>query len=231
MEQEQFGNSEGEAKWEPRLKSGNDFYESISALQKYLRRGMELEAMSVGVDLCSSGYDGACWRRLCIIACEDVGLANPSVVVLVNNLAQIWERLKQKGNGKGKLPETNILALAICAIARSSKNRIGDDLAYYVELDRKEGKKPEIKPFCQDGHTKLGRMKLIEQAKQEKRNWMDCWNEEFYHDAARSNNPVEVESGENGVNWSKVLVERLNCNYELYRTPIGKENKDDVAGL
>ncbi|MBI4370008.1 MAG: hypothetical protein HY547_07250 [Elusimicrobia bacterium] len=231
MEQETFGNSESETKWEPRLRSGNDFYESISALQKYLRRGKELEAFSVGVDLCTSGYDGACWKRLCIIAVEDVGLANPSVVVLVNNLAQMWDRLKQKGNGKGKLPETNILALAVIAISRSPKNRVADDLAYFVELDRKEGKVPEISSYCLDGHTKRGRTKLIEQAKQEKRNWMELFNEEFYHGAARSNRPVEVELGENGTNWSKELVERLNCNYELYQAPISKEGKDDVAGL
>ena len=65
--------------------------------------------MRMAVDLCESGLDALCWERLCIIACEDVGLANPEAVILTNSLADTWMRLREQKEGSGKPPEKNLL--------------------------------------------------------------------------------------------------------------------------
>ncbi|MEK7286936.1 MAG: hypothetical protein AAB091_00040 [Elusimicrobiota bacterium] len=201
---------------QPKLKSGNRLDETLSALQKALRRGQEYNAMMLATDLCESGLDELCWTRLAVISVEDIGLASPQAVTLVNSLAEIWERHKKQR--KDHLPEFNILALAILALSRSPKNRQADDLATLVELDRLDGKSPIINPEAIDGHTARGKRNLQDQAKKIGKNWTQLFNEQFFHDAGRSNKPTEVGTGADGINWSKILCKRLKCNYKKYMT-------------
>lgn len=202
------------------LRSGNRLDETISALQKELRRGQEYEALWFAEDIAESGYDLYAWKRIAVTAVEDVGLASLDTVRLVCDLEALWERLRKEDSHGVKLPEWNIMALAIIAICRAQKNRSADDLTCLIELDKKAGKKVSLPSYAIDGHTEKGKTKLKAEAKKQGRDFMELWNEEFYHHVARSNNPVEVELGANGVNWMKFLMNRLKCDYKTYRTPI-----------
>ncbi len=209
------------------LKSGNRFDETVSALQKAIRRGQEYEALFFFWDLAESGYDLYAWKRMCICAVEDIGLANPEVAVQVNALAQMLERLRKqerdekKGEATVILPEKNIPALAIILMCRSPKNRQADDLASCVDQDWKAGKVVPIPPEAIDGHTEKGKAKLREQAKGQGREFMDLWCHEFYEEAARSNCPIDVDLGPNGINWMKEMAERrAGCDYDIYTKPI-----------
>ncbi len=203
------------------LRSGNRFDETASALQKELRRGREYEALWFAEDLADSGYDGYSWKRIVVTAVEDVGLASLETVKLVCDLQALWERLRRKDSTTGiRLPDWNIMALAIIAVCRAPKNRTADDLAWLIELDKKAGKRVPIPSYAIDGHTEKGKSKIREIARKQRREFITLWNEEFYHEVGRSNNPVEVNVGVNGVNWMEHIIKRVGCDYPTYVSPI-----------
>jgi MgsA AAA+ ATPase C terminal len=80
--------------------------EVTSALQKALRRGEEREALHWTSELDLAGFPGYVWKRLRIIASEDVGLADPSVPVLVRTLYGNW--LEQRKADKGDSGNTRL---------------------------------------------------------------------------------------------------------------------------
>lgn len=212
------------------LKTFNDYKydEVISAMQKCIRKGDEYQALWWSLELVESGYDLAVWKRLCIIACEDVGLADESAVILINNLAEMWERMRKVEKGRAILPEKNILALAILKLCRTMKNREADDLTWLIYCKRigkdpKTGEKVEperlkIPDFCRDGHTEEGKKKLRDEAQRTGEPFLFLWNKEFYEGVARLNKPVELKDGQK--NWMKEMAIEAGCLYEEYIKPI-----------
>ena len=67
-------------------KKGYDFFEVSSTLQKSIRRGDEETALFFMVELVNSSYDEYVWKRLKIIASEDVGLAEPMMPATIGLL-------------------------------------------------------------------------------------------------------------------------------------------------
>jgi replication-associated recombination protein RarA len=65
-----------------------EFDEVASAIQKCIRRNMEYEACWFAFVMHESGYHKYMWRRLVIIASEDIGNSTPDAAVLVNALLQ-----------------------------------------------------------------------------------------------------------------------------------------------
>lgn len=115
--------------------SGHSFDVMKSALQKYIRRGDE-RAIPVFAELWALSYldKGVrtnLYNRLVIIACEDIGIANPALVHLV---------LKHKGEDFG-----NCIAL-IRAMLLSPKTRIASHLyfCYSHPLQLKNHVSPRI---------------------------------------------------------------------------------------
>ncbi|HUU89016.1 MAG TPA: hypothetical protein VMX17_14875 [Candidatus Glassbacteria bacterium] len=192
------------------LKTKNNYSldEVISTLQKTIRRGQEFEAMYWATELVDSGYDRYLWRRLCIIAAEDIGLADENAIILVNACANTWEWIKSQN----KIPEKNILALAILKLCRAKKNREADDLAYLMEIKRKKGLKLEIPDIAVDCHTKRGKEKLRGIAEKNKVDYDKLVNESFYYIGAKPNKPVTID----GNKWAKKLMKELNLDYSKY---------------
>lgn len=62
----------------PRTKRGYDAFEVVSAFQKAIRRGDPDAALYWGFEVYKSGYPDWAWKRLRIIATEDVGVAAPA---------------------------------------------------------------------------------------------------------------------------------------------------------
>ena len=69
----------------PTTKSGYDFKELLSALQKDIRRGAVYPAMFWAAELESLNHK-ALWNRLRVIASEDVSLGRPGLVLVIDTL-------------------------------------------------------------------------------------------------------------------------------------------------
>jgi replication-associated recombination protein RarA len=157
---------ERQERWKPELTvHGHDWSEVVSALQKCVRRGLEDDALYWAVELDRSGYGEFAFKRLRVIAMEDVGLADPNVIVQVQSLYEVWTALRKKRDDKNQ-PWRLALVMATMVCARAAKSRAVDHalLAYYGEDEVRE-----IPDWALDKHTSRG-WEL-------KRGWKHFWDE------------------------------------------------------
>ena len=132
--------------------------ECTSALQKCIRRGLEEEALFWASELDLAGYGAYVWKRLRIIASEDIGLADPNLCVQVRALYENWIEQRKKKDAR-HLPERLFLIHAVLLCVRARKSRMVD----HVLVAMYEGERPkrDIPDFALDMHTikghKLGR--------------------------------------------------------------------------
>lgn len=129
----------------------------ISAIQKDIRRGNEEGAMYWALELIPK-YEAYLWRRLLVIANEDIGIANPQVLGILPELMRQFFTFREGGkDGNCRL----ILANAILLMARSPKTRIADHFQQVVTqewmADFHSGTKREIPDYALDCHTQRGR--------------------------------------------------------------------------
>lgn len=157
--------------------------EVVSALQKSIRRGMEKESMFWATELTKSGYSQYLWRRLCVIASEDIGLTEPMISVIVNSLAENCKRCTKSW----KKPELLPIAHAILFLCRCYKNREVDDFLEYIKLKIKKGFHLEVPEWAKDEHTESGRKYI-------KENNINP-NEKFYLEGCILNNERALEEG------------------------------------
>lgn len=130
----------------------------LSAMQKYIRRSAELDAMRFAVELhrTSKAFCSMVCNRLEVISHEDIDiLAAPHVVPFVHaatDQARLWwDREKL---GKSRMAIGNAIRL-LCA---APKSRIGDHFHAAVGLAAElEGFVPQIPDFANDHHTIIGR--------------------------------------------------------------------------
>lgn len=147
--------------------------EAASALQKSLRRGLERDALYWASELDKAGYGPYVWKRLRIIASEDVGLAAPELPGTLDALHRSW-------NDYRKDPGLNHLLFmvhAICLIARAPKSRMVDNALNVMWV----GPRPEMEvpDYALDVHTRRGRA-------------MKRGNKHFYEAAGLLENPGDV---------------------------------------
>lgn len=137
--------------------------ECVSAFQKSVRRGLEEDALYWAVELDMSGqirYTPYLWRRIKIIASEDVGLAmgpgfdHRSKIVgssgFVSDIRALYENWKETEGDERRL----FLVHAVMMLARARKSRMVDEAAtvMYAQLDHRE-----IPDYAVDKHSKRGR--------------------------------------------------------------------------
>lgn len=136
-------------------KKGYDFYEVASAFQKSIRRGLLEDAMYWGIELYESSYEEYTWKRMIIMASEDVGLGEPSCIVQIMALKQSFDYLTlRKDVGAKKLPFTQ----AIAVLCKSRKSRFIDHaITVYWQTNREEYK--PIPDWAYDMHTRAGQAK------------------------------------------------------------------------
>lgn len=129
--------------------------ETISALQKSIRRGDELMATYWSFELNESGYWRYCFRRLQVICGEDVGLAQPEAMILVSS---VYSSLLAQDKVKKIIQvDNNILGFVVSYLARSPKSRHVDNLGGCILKRKEKGWKPEIPDYAIDQHTERGR--------------------------------------------------------------------------
>jgi MgsA AAA+ ATPase C terminal len=134
----------------PPTRRGLDAYECVSQVQKALRRGQEERALFFALELDNSGYSAWIWKRLKIVASEDVGIADTQAVLLVHALFAAWkeERVKDK-QARGGL----FLTHSVIALARAQKSRIADSALIALG---EEAPPMEIDDVALDVHTRAG---------------------------------------------------------------------------
>src|SRR5690625_4812789 len=100
-------------------KWGDAFYDQISALHKSVRGSDPDAALYWFCRMLDGGADAAYLsRRIVRMAWEDIGLANPRALQIVNDAAQTYERL---GSPEGELA----LGQAVIYLAVAAKSKIG----------------------------------------------------------------------------------------------------------
>ncbi len=151
--------------------NGYFFNEVASALQKEIRRAREETATSVKTSVKTKRIRRAreetalfwalelygtapnyCWKRLAIIASEDIGMADPHAAVLVQALWASHDRIRaiQK---KGMPVEGDLLAHAVLYLCRTGKNRLVDEYKNAILKDIAEGWRPQVPSYAKDVHT------------------------------------------------------------------------------
>ena len=127
--------------------------EVISAIQKEIRRGNEYHAVYWALEL-ESFNNKTLWNRLKVIATEDVGLANPTIPLLIFVLEKNYFDTYKRKTNLSKL----FLIYAILLLSRSPKSRIVDDLLRTISSDITDyNKRIEIPDYALDMHTFRGK--------------------------------------------------------------------------
>lgn len=128
---------------------GYDYYEVVSALQKTIRRGDRDAALFWATELYLSKYEAHAWRRMLIIASEDVGIAAPFVFIQIRLLYDTWVERKKEDDAKLFFID------AILRLVDAAKCRITDSATIVFF----EGERPrkDIPDYALDVHTEAGR--------------------------------------------------------------------------
>lgn len=133
--------------------SGYRLDEVISALQKDIRRANEEQAMFWALELVPR-FEGYLWRRLCVIVNEDIGIANPLLLLLIPQQRTLFAEYRELGrDGSARL----ILANTILLLCRSPKSRLADHFQCVVNQGRLQNDlRYDIPDYALDKHTHRG---------------------------------------------------------------------------
>jgi putative ATPase len=128
--------------------------EVASAFQKAIRRGHEREALFWASELDLGGFGGYVWKRLRIIASEDVGLADTETVIAVRSLYENWSESKRTKD-VGAMPL--FLAHAVLLVVRAKKNAIAVHAVFAFWMGDRAAMGMEIPDHALDLFTRRGR--------------------------------------------------------------------------
>jgi putative ATPase len=133
-------------------KLGYELGEVASALQKEIRRG-DVEAAVYWALLLYDAAPFYVWKRILVIACEDVGLADPQAVRDTYQLALGWRFAKENA----WFVSPHAVTMAVVRLAEAPKSTEIEDLQSWTLERIKRGEKLPILREYQDGHTKAGK--------------------------------------------------------------------------
>ncbi len=130
--------------------------ELVAGLQKSIRRADTEIAVDIAYEMyiTSEAFEDKLWRRLTIIAAEDIGFGNVNAITVINDLDQ----------ARKKFPYTDgdrpfFFIHAIRFLTRQPKERSSDHLKNLVIKKFEQGYVPEIPDYAYDVHTVKGRAK------------------------------------------------------------------------
>lgn len=130
-------------------------YELMSAMQKFIRRSMEKEALFCFYEMESAGLFAHIKNRLHVTVYEDVGIANKELLFSIDSMINQLQTFYSKKNGAWRLVVANII-LSAC---RGDKTRIADTFACSVAADISLGYRVDFDDhdFVYDMHTSKGK--------------------------------------------------------------------------
>ena len=140
-----------------KTQNGHDFLDVVSALQKEIRRADERQAAYWAFELVPR-YEGYLWKRLKVIANEDVGIATPEIFAAVQALAEQYFEMRERKDSSCPLPLTN----AILLMCRAKNTRVADHLTIVMEQTKAREQDGSQEPipipdYALDMHTKRGK--------------------------------------------------------------------------
>jgi replication-associated recombination protein RarA len=124
-----------------------------SVLQKSIRRGRTEEAAIAAFEFFATGpeTEEVLWRRLEIIATEDVGLGMPTAPVIINALYQQAGRMSDPGD------RWIYCAHAVRLLATAKKDNMSNELAGWTrEVVTRGDRSVQVEDFMMDMHTRRG---------------------------------------------------------------------------
>ena len=124
-----------------------------SVLQKSIRRGLVEEAALAAYELFANGHETeeVLWRRLEIIATEDVGLGLVNAPAIIESLYQQASRMADRGD------RWIYCAHAVRLLATAPKDNMSMELAGWTQAVAARGeRKPVVEDYMLDLHTRRG---------------------------------------------------------------------------
>ena len=134
--------------------NGHLLAEVVSALQKAIRRCQVDDALYWAVDMYLTGYDEYCWKRLKVIASEDVGPAEPHLPATLAALYQTYTELKKKKDPHD--PQKLQFVHAVILVAQARKSRVVDHALIHHFCNHAQLKR-EVPDCALDKHTLRGK--------------------------------------------------------------------------
>lgn len=135
--------------------NGHNLSDVVSAVQKAVRRGEEKEAMYWVLEMMPK-YEVYLWRRLTVIAHEDIGIAYPPIFTTVQTMREQFFEFRAEGrDGTARL----ILANVVLTLCRAPKSRIADHFQRFMVEEWMTAPKRPIPDYALDHHTPGGRAK------------------------------------------------------------------------
>jgi replication-associated recombination protein RarA len=128
-----------------------DFYECSSAFQKSIRRNEPKDAIFFGMELYCSGYSNYVWKRLMVIASEDIGTGDTESAILVQSLFQSFKFIAEKDLEEASIPFIH----AVLHLCSAKKSRIVDKYKIWA---LKSDYRPDVPDYALDVHTRKGKM-------------------------------------------------------------------------
>jgi replication-associated recombination protein RarA len=127
--------------------------EVSSALQKSIRRGLEEDALYWCAEFYKARPHGI-WKRLRIIASEDIGIASPSAALTVRALYENWKQSQDEGE--------LYVVHAVLVLVYAKKSRLVDHATITSFGPRENGYKSllakrDVPEYAVDKHTARGR--------------------------------------------------------------------------
>jgi replication-associated recombination protein RarA len=139
-----------------RLVNDYQFDEVASALQKSIRRNVEYDACYWAFIIHESSYYKYVWKRLMIIASEDVGNATPEAALIVHALQQNYQNAIMSTN-RTKNDALQFIMQAVMYLCRAEKSREADSITNLIRTNYEKGNFLDIPDAALDVHTKRGR--------------------------------------------------------------------------
>lgn len=131
---------------------GYSLFEVSSALQKDIRRANERNALFWAYELERSNFGGYLWKRLLIIAMEDIGPADHDAIVRILALKTVYDELRKKKSKDAKLA----IVSAVIYLVRCNKSRLYD-WAKCCMVNTHDVRALAIPDYALDMHTVRGK--------------------------------------------------------------------------
>lgn len=176
--------------------------EVSSALQKGIRRGKVSESIKWALEMFLTGPANKtnAWNRLVVTAVEDIGPADPLVIL------KIWDLLNSKTCANtNRKDDPYYLATAVKILAESKKSRLNDWAAKIVS----ELRKPEIsRSLGTPEQMKMGLIKALQEKNA---------GQAIYYEVALSFTDQKIANGKRGRNYPMWLI------WEAFNAVIGNQ--------
>ena len=128
--------------------------EAISGIQKSIRRGEVEDAIAFAWEMyiTSEELENYMWKRLMVISVEDIGFGDVRAPIIIKTLNDMRREFSYSASDRPLF-----FVHAVRYLCSLEKDRSSDMLRNIVEKEFNKGRKPVVKEYMLDMHTKRGK--------------------------------------------------------------------------